>query len=388
MVSMTRSPATVSSTERRAAPHRAQLETLLRGTGVQLNGDRPWDPQIHDPRFYPRVLAEGSLGLGESYMDGWWDCEALDEMVSRLLRAQVDHAMRGWQDVLRVLTARLVNRQTLSRAREVGRQHYDIGNALYERMLGRYMMYSCGYWDGAADLDDAQRRKMNLIARKLGVERGMRVLDIGCGWGEMARFLADEYGAEVVGVTISERQAEYGRQLCAGLPVEIRLQDYRELDERFDRIVSIGMFEHVGARNYRTFMEQARHLLDPEHGRLLLHTIGSNRTTTRTDPWLERYIFPNSHLPSERQVTRAAGERWIMEDWHNFGADYDPTLCAWYANFEAAWPELEADYGETFFRMWRYYLLACAGSFRARKNQLWQIVYSPNGIPGGYRAPR
>ena len=367
---------------------REQARRLLEHADIRLNGDRPHDMQVHNPRTYARVLAQGSLGLGESYMDGWWDAERLDEFFHRLLRARIDEKVRhSWAEYLDLMRARLINLQTPSRAYRVGEHHYDIGNELYKRMLGRYLVYSCGYWAEADNLDDAQIAKIDLICRKLGIEPGMRVLDIGCGWGEAARYIAERYGAEVVGVTISREQAEYGRRLCEGLPVDIRLQDYRELDERFDRILSVGMFEHVGYKNYRTFMDTAARYLSQD-GLFLLHTIGNNRTSVTTDPWIARYIFPNSMIPSAKQITEAAEDRFIIEDWHNFGIDYDRTLCAWYENFEAAWPEFKEQYGARFHRMWKYYLLSCAGSFRARLNHLWQIVLSPRGRPGGYRSVR
>jgi len=367
--------------------YRAQLERLLGPCDVRFNGERPYDIQIHDERTYARVVAQGSLGFGEAYMDGWWDCHQLDEAICRILRHRVDAAVQPWREIPRALLARVVNFQTRQRALRVGQQHYDIGNRLYERMLGRHMVYSCGYWRRADNLDDAQRAKMDLICRKLHLEPGMRVLDIGCGWGELARYMAAEYGVEVTGVTISREQADYGAELSRDLPVDIRLEDYRETGGTFDRIVSVGMFEHVGYKNYRTFMEVCARLLRPD-GLLLLHTIGNNFTTTRTEPWIERYIFPNSMIPAAAQVANATDQLFVIEDWHNFGADYDPTLMAWYANFDAAWPELAADYGERFYRMWRYYLLSCAGSFRARMNHLWQIVLSPRGVAGRYDAPR
>ena len=370
-----------------AEHYREQAQRLLDHAGIRINGDRPFDMQVHDPRTYARVMAQGSLGLGESYMDQWWDCEQLDAFFHRLLRARLDKKIRSWAQYFDILRAKLVNLQTPQRSFKVGEHHYDIGNDLYARMLGRYLVYSCGYWAEADNLDDAQIAKIDLICRKLGIEPGMRVLDIGCGWGESARYIADRYGAEVVGVTISREQAEYARELCAGLPVEIRLQDYREVDERFDRILSVGMFEHVGYKNYRTFMQTACRYLAPD-GLFLLHTIGNNFSTVTTDPWISRYIFPNSMIPSAKQVTEAAEGCFIIEDWHNFGTDYDRTLRAWFANFDAAWPELADEYGARFYRMWRYYLLSCAGSFRARVNQLWQIVLSPSGQEGGYRSVR
>jgi cyclopropane-fatty-acyl-phospholipid synthase len=320
-------------------------------------------------------------------MDGWWDCQRLDEFFTRLFRARLDEKVRSWRLLLPYLKARVFNLQKPSRAFQAGQHHYDIGNELYRRMLDRRMIYSCGYWRDAANLDEAQEAKLDLCCRKLGLEPGLRLLDIGCGWGGTLRFAAESYGVEGVGVTVSEAQVELAREACRGLPVEIRLQDYRGLDERFDRVLSVGMFEHVGVKNYRTFMRVVERCLE-EGGRFLLHTIGGNRSVAGIDPWMERYIFPDAVLPSVRQIAAAAEGIFVLEDWHGFGPDYDRTLMAWHANFEAAWGELEDQYDERFRRMWRFFLLACAGGFRARSNQLWQILFTPSGIEGGYRAPR
>lgn len=367
--------------------YRRKIERLLEGTDVQLNGDRPWDVQVHDERFYRRVLAEASLGLGESYMDGWWDSERIDELMTRILTAGLDRKMVARIMALDVVRAKLLNLQSKRRAFTIGEEHYDIGNDLYERMLDKGMNYSCGYWKNATTLDEAQEAKIDLAARKLKLEPGMRVLDIGCGWGGAARFIAERYGCEVVGVTVSREQVAYAQEHHGHLPVDIRLQDYRDVNETFDRIISIGMFEHVGAKNYDTFMNTVRGLL-AEDGLFLLHTIGGNRSVHQGDPWMSRYIFPNSMLPSAKQITTAAEELFVMEDWHNFGAHYDTTLLHWVENFDAAWPELKDKYGERFYRMWKYYLLSSAAGFRARKNQLWQIVFSPRGVRGGYESIR
>jgi len=367
--------------------YRHRIEKLLDRVDVEIDGDRPWDIQVRDERFYGRVLASGSLGLGEAYMDGWWDCERLDEFFYRVLRGRLDTQVRGWTQVWSVVQAGLFNLQKGARAFQIGQRHYDIGNELYRRMLDRRMIYSCGYWQDAANLDQAQEAKLDLVCRKLGLQEGMRVLDIGCGWGGTVRFAAERHGVEAVGITVSEEQVKVGRDLCRGLPVEIRLQDYRDLDEEFDRILSIGMFEHVGRKNFRTFMRVVRRCLQDD-GLFLLHTIGRNLSTFKNDPWIERYIFPNSMLPSARQICAASEGVFVLEDWHSFGLDYDRTLMAWVANFAARWGEIEDQYDERFRRMWTYYLLSCAGSFRARMNQLWQVVLSPGGVADGYRAPR
>jgi cyclopropane-fatty-acyl-phospholipid synthase len=250
-------------------------------------------------------------------------------------------------------------------------------------MLDRRMVYTCAYWNGATTLDEAQENKLDLVCRKLGLSPGMRVLDIGCGWGAFGKFAAERYGAQTVGITVSREQVELGRELCRGLPVTFELQDYRDLQGRFDRVVSLGMFEHVGEKNYRTFMQTVRRAL-ADDGLFLLHTIGSPRTVHATDPWIGRYIFPNSLIPSAEQISRAFDGLFVLEDWHSFGADYDKTLMAWWHNFDELWPTLRDRYGDRFYRRWRYYLLTCAGSFRARSNQLWQVVLSPRGVPGGY----
>jgi cyclopropane-fatty-acyl-phospholipid synthase len=363
-----------------------RVEELLAHADVEIGGSRPWDIQVHDERLYARVIAQGPLGLGESYMDGWWDVEVLDEF-HRVLRARLEERVRPLADWVRALRARAINLQRRSRAFEIGRRHYDIGNDLYRGMLDRRMIYSCGYWKDASSLDEAQEAKLDLVCRKLGLRPGMRVLDIGCGWGGAVQYAAERYGVEAVGITVSEEQVELARELCEGLPVEIRLQDYRELNEGFDRIFSLGMFEHVGCKNYAEFMRVVRRCLKDD-GLFLLHTIGGNRSVNVTDPWMARYIFPRSVLPSARRIAEASEGVFVIEDWHSFGTDYDKTLMEWYGNFAAGWDRLSDRYDERFRRMWTYYLLSCAGSFRARKMQVWQIVLSPGGVAGGYVAPR
>jgi cyclopropane-fatty-acyl-phospholipid synthase len=363
-------------------------QRLLSLAEIEINGSNPWDIQVYDDTFYRRVLDRGTLGLGESYMDGWWDCEKLDEFFYRVLRAQLDTRIkRNYRLLLSILLAKLMNLQSRRRAFHIGEKHYDTGNELFECMLDKRMVYSCAYWKDSSTLDEAQESKLDLICRKLGLKPGMRLLDIGCGWGSFAGYAAEKYGVSVVGITVSREQVELGKTLCNGLPVEIRLQDYRDIDDTFDHIVSLGMIEHVGYKNYREYMKVVHRCLKDE-GLFLLHTIGGNRSVTSTDPWINRYIFPNGMLPSIKQLGAAIEELFIMEDWHNFSADYDKTLMAWYTNFRAKRHPLIPRYDDRFLRMWEYYLLSCAGAFRARSNQLWQIVLSKRGVPGGYNSLR
>ncbi len=358
---------------------------LLAKADIRINGDRPWDIRVTDNRVFPRTFAQGSLGFGEAYMDGWWDCEAIDEMLTRVFRSDIEKDIRSWRTLALMAKSRLFNQGRVAKAYEIGEKHYDAGNDLYEAMLDTRMVYTCGYWKDARNLDEAQEHKLDLVCRKIGLKEGMRVLDIGCGWGSFAKFAAERYGAQVVGVTVSKEQVELGNKRCEGLPVEIRLQDYRFIEGEFDRVISLGMFEHVGYKNYKTFMDVCHRVLTDD-GMLLLHTIGRNYSVHSTDPWIDKYIFPNSMLPSIEQIGRAAGKLFVMEDWHNFGTDYDKTLLAWYDNIESAWSRLPS-YDDHFQRMWRFYLLSSAATFRARKNQLWQIVYS-KGLPKGYRSLR
>jgi cyclopropane-fatty-acyl-phospholipid synthase len=369
------------------ASRRSIVEDVLARGDIQINGTRPWDIQVHDDRFYGRVLAEDSLGLGESYVEGWWDAEALDQFFFRLLGIDLSDVRMSWRRKWTLLKDRLLNRQSKSRAFEVGKKHYDRGNDLFEVMLDPTMTYTCAYWKNAETLEEAQKAKLDLVCRKIGLQSGQTVLDIGCGWGSFLKFAAENYGASGVGVTVSEEQAALGRERCRDLPVEIQLKDYRDVDGQFDHVVSLGMFEHVGPKNYRTFFEKVDDCLK-EDGLLLLHTIGNTFSDRTTDPFTEKYIFPNSVIPSIRQIGDATEHLFVMEDWHNFGQYYDPTLMAWNENFESGWDELRPRYGDNFYRMWRYFLLSGAGSFRVRKMQLWQIVFSKEGIIGGYTPVR
>lgn len=372
----------------RGSRARERLQELLAPLDVRLDGGRPFDLQVHDERLFNQALAGGIRGILDAYVDGWWDCERLDELAARALSVDLDLPASSKLSLLwRHLVARLVNRQTRRKSLAV-RRHYDLGNDLFRAMLDSRMVYSGAYWSEAVDLDMAQEAKLDLVCRKVALQPGMRVLDIGCGWGSFAKFAAERYRVTVVGITLSRNQLELGRSLCAGLPVELRLQDYRDLRaERFDAVVSIGMFEHVGYKNYRAFAQVVRRCLQGD-GLFLLQTIGRKTSSVDSDPWIAENIFPNSMLPSARQITAAFERLLLLEDWHNFGADYDKTLMAWCANFEANWPALREKYGERFYRMWRCYLLTCAGTFRARDNQLWQIVFSRRGVPGGYRSIR
>lgn len=419
---------------------RKWLEELLAHADIRLDGDRPFDIRVHDERLFDRVTAAGTLGAGEAYMQGWWDCEALDRLFARAIGAGLENRLRLNLYTL-ALTVRhtLFNMQSSGRAPMVARRHYDFGNELFEAMLGPNMNYSCAWWSGLEDvkkkkaslrataqarglsttgsgapapedctdglpacypqqpgarLEEAQNAKMELICRKLQLEPGMTVLDIGCGWGSLARYMARNYGCHVTGISISHNQIEWARQReqeadgPAG-PGRISwiLGDYRDLRGEFDRIVSVGMFEHVGSKNYRRYFRTAREVLKP-HGLFLLHTIGSLSLRAGCDPWISRYIFPNGQLPTLDAILRACQGLFVLEDCHNMGADYDPTLMAWHERLDQGLRAGAFDLTDAEARMFRYYLLTCAAAFRCRDIELWQIVLSPGGVAAGYEAVR
>ena len=367
------------------ADFKKTVTDLLESVDIQVNGSRPFDIQVHNELFYSRVLSGKSLGLGESYMDGWWDCKSLDQFCYQMLRGRIDKQVKVKNPAFlaHVLKAYFLNAQSKKRAYIVGEEHYDTGNDLFSLMLDQRMNYSCGYWENADNLDQAQINKLDLVCRKLHLKPGMKVLEIGCGWGGFAKYAAENYGVSVHGVTVSKEQMDFAERSCIGLETKFEMKDYRELNTKYDAIVSIGMFEHVGYKNYRNYMEVAQRCLEGE-GLFLLHTIGRNTPSRSTDPWTNKYIFPNGMIPSPAQISKSLQGLFVVEDWHNFGQYYDPTLMAWNENFQKNYESLKDKYDQRFKRMWEYYLLMCAGTFRARRNQLWQLVLSKKGLMGGY----
>lgn len=364
-------------------------EGLLRQAGITVGGPNPWDIQVHDETVWADVVRHGTLGLGEAYMAGKWDCAALDEFFCRALVADLGSKVRMFETPwLTLLKTYLLNEQGRKKSLRVAEQHYNLGNDFYEAMLDPNMQYSCGYWtEGVTNLTEAQEAKLHLICRKLDLKAGERVLEIGGGWGGLARFAARHYGAEFTCYNISTEQVRWAREHNETLPVTHVIEDYRKIRGTFDKAVSVGMFEHVGYRYYRTFFETVHRSLKPG-GLFLLHTIGGVKSIPMGDRWIDTYIFPGGMLPSPMDIGKGTDGLFVLEDWHNFGAYYDPTLMAWNANFEAAWPRFRDKYGDRFYRMWRYYLLSCAGLFRSRSTQLYQLVLSKGGIPGGYKSIR
>ncbi|KRH79096.1 cyclopropane-fatty-acyl-phospholipid synthase [Ferrovum sp. JA12] len=366
------------------------LNRLFHQAGVTINGQQPWDIQIIHSKAYRDILMKWSLGLGESYMNHDWECRSIDNLICKLLDANLDEQVKGFARIpiaWHTIKSRLVNLQSIGRAFQVAEQHYDIGNDLFERMLDPLMMYSCGYWQYATTLEQAQRDKLEMICQKLELKPHDTLLEVGCGWGGLAYYAAKHYGVKVLGITVSKEQKKIAEERCQGLPVTIELMDYRELNGQFDKIVSVGMFEHVGLKNYQDFFTIIKRSLK-DSGLFLLHTIGNADSSRGTDPWINRYIFPNGKIPSALDIVKNIEGKFLVEDWHNFGHDYDRTLMAWHQQFNDHWPEIKSRYDDRFYRMWNYYLLSCAGYFRSRYGQLWQIILTTRHRRQDYRSVR
>ena len=369
------------------------VEELLLHADIKIGGDRPQDIQVHNDGLYGRVLKDRELGLGEAYMDGWWSSKRPDDTITRILTADLGSKVRLSPSVIASGTASVVksavtNRQSVKNARKNAQHHYNIGNDLYELMLDNTMIYSCGYWKKAKTLDQAQTDKLDLICRKLDLKKGMTLLDIGCGWGGFSEYAAKEYGGIVTGISPAEEQVKLAKARTKGLKVTIQQKDYRHMTGQFDRIVSIGMLEHVGVKNYPEFYRVCKKLLKPG-GVMLHHTIGANHSYNVNEAkWIDKYIFPGGMIPTLSELVGPAEDMFTMEDVQNFGPDYDKTLMAWHAKFVKNYPKISDTYDEQFYRMWEYYLLMFAAGFRSRGLQLYQVVMRNVEVSDRYDSPR
>ncbi|MDP2705295.1 MAG: cyclopropane fatty acyl phospholipid synthase [Patescibacteria group bacterium] len=368
------------------------VEALAREAEFTINGSQPWDMRVKDEGFFDRLVRFGSLGLGESYMDGWWESDDLEETIGRILKANLPlKIIRSPRLLLSIASQYIAGLFGVigmkKRAFESAKKHYDLGNEMFEKMLDKRMIYSCGYWRNAKSLDKAQEDKLDLICKKLKLKKGMKLLEIGCGWGGLLEYAARNYGIKGVGITVSKEQAAMARERVKDLPIEIRIEDYRDTVGEFDRIVSVGMFENVGYKYFPIFFKKVLSLLK-DKGVFLIHTIGTNAPGVRGDPWFEKYIFPNCMLPELTQIEKASRAYFILEDLQNFGPDYATTLREWFKRFNNAWPTLKEKYGERFYRMWKYYLLSSAATFHVRDNQLWQFVFRKHQTEGTYESVR
>jgi cyclopropane-fatty-acyl-phospholipid synthase len=353
----------------------ARVRDLLARAGVAVDGGRPWDIRVANPAFYRRALDGGSLAVGEAYADGWWEAERLDEFFHRVFKAGLHERLApspwsGW----RSLAGRLFGRRGRTHAPEA------LGSDVFRAMLGRRMSGACAYWKDARALDDADEAALELACRKLELKAGMSVLDMGSGWGAFARYAAERHGVSVVGVDISQERVQLARELCKGLPVALRVQDYEEVRGRFDRVVSLGLMEHAGAGSCRAVMAAAARCLKAD-GVALIHTAARNRAAGPRERWPAAGVLLEDGAPALSRLAAAAEGLFVIEDVHNLGTHYAPTLLAWHENLARRWPGLSGRYGDRLYRTLTFGLLSTAGRFRARQGQLYQIVMTRPGRP-------
>lgn len=355
-------------------------KNLLQKADIQIEGIRPWDIRIRHPDFFKRIMLQGLLGLGESYMDGWWECDRLDIFIYKFLANKLDDAVpENFSDILMILSEKIFNRKSDDCDSRVLVKKYDIGYDVFTHMLDPYMQYSCGYWRNGATLAEAQEAKLKMICEKLQLAPGMRVLDIGCGWGGTAEYIARHYDVYVEGITNSTEEQKVAQSRCQGLDITIMLEDYQDLsDDKFDRVIALGTLEYIELKNYSDFFKAVARSLKPD-GLFLLHSTGSTQLVNHVGPWLNKYIFPNGCLPSGQQLVQSIEPYFVIEDWDNLGTDYDKTLMSWSEKINESWPVLSMNHSPKFKRMLDYYLCSGAGFFRAGRIQLRQILFCMGG---------
>lgn len=363
--------------------------TDVDGRTTVLEGKKPGPSsamRIHDPSFRRKLLLNPQLALGEGYMNGLYSIEKGDlyDLVSLCMRNSHSIDSGAWYAVLawfHRLGRSVMQYNPIGRAQRNVAHHYDLSDALYDLFLDADRQYSCAYYSADSQpLEEAQENKKRHIAAKLLIEPGMKVLDIGSGWGGLGIFLAQATDAQVVGVTLSEEQHKVScrRAIDMGVVdwVDFRLLDYRLLEEEFDRIVSVGMFEHVGITHYPEFFEKARDLLKDE-GVALLHTIGRADGPGYTNPWIRKYIFPGGYCPALSEITPPL-ERTGMytTDIEVLRLHYAETLKAWRRRFLANKHKVEEIYDERFCRMWEFYLAGSEAAFRCGGHVVFQIQFA------------
>ena len=365
--------------------------TLFAKADIKINGNRDWDIQVHDERFYSRLLFHGSIALGEAYVDGWWDCKDVEQFIYRVLHYrlvnsktyELQHFGASFLKNTRFIWKKLINPQSIRRAAKDVRYHYNLGNDLFAATLDETMTYTCGYFKDTNDLKQAQIDKMKLVCQKLNLQKGMRVLDIGCGWGSLAKYMADNYEVTVVGLTLSEEQKTFADNQCTNSDVTIELCDYRNHNGKYDRIVSIEMIEHVGAKNLKSFMQKADKNLN-EDGLMLLQFDGKSESINWNYSWIEKYVFPGTVTPSMQQIAKSSENLFFLVDWHDFTKDYHLTMNCWHENFLKNWDNIKDNYDERFFRLWKFYLTCAPATALVNTQHLWQIVLQKNNSEKQY----
>lgn len=352
--------------------------TKVRFVYDKMNSE--YDILVKDKNMFNRFISNGEVGFSEGYMNNEFDMNVksvIYELLKKKKLLENSIKSKSFQYVILNLIGQVYSylpNNTLTSSKKNISHHYDIGNDLYEKMLGETMQYTCAYFNKPnMTLNEAEYAKMNLIIKKLDIQDGMTILDIGCGFGSFGYYIVKQFNVKVVGCSLSEKQVEYANNNYKHPNLKILLEDYRNMKGKFDRVYSVGMFEHVGRNNYNTYFNKCYELLKND-GIMLLHTIATNTRVWHNNHFIGKYIFPGCELPHQSNLDGKFIEKWHLEDWQNFGLSYEKTLLAWRQNI-GNWEGLDK-YDEKFRRMWDLYIFGAAGSFHNRHICLWQVVYT------------
>lgn len=357
-----------------------KLQIINNKTSTISTNNNP-DIIVNNNNFYTKLLKHGEIGLGESYVDKDWDSNNLEETLYNLIinQKKIENAIikNSPNLIIKKLLDIPSDIFSTDNTKNDIKFHYDIGNKLYENMLGKSMLYSCAYfYKQGLSLDEAQYAKLDLIAKKLNLKEGMRVLDIGCGFGTAAIYLSKKFNVNILGISLSKEQINYFNSIYTGTQVQVIYKDYRELtrehNNSYDCIYSIGMFEHIGINNHIDYYNKCFKLLKT-NGTMLIHTIVSNKRLYSHNSWITKYIFPGAELPHISDFTKKYTDNWLLQDLQCIGKSYSKTLLAWKKNINDS--SVFNNYDDKFKRTWNYYLLLCSAAFRAREITVFQLVY-------------
>jgi cyclopropane-fatty-acyl-phospholipid synthase len=365
------------------------LKLLLAGADIEVGRSPSAEIIVHDDSFYRDVLTTGSLGLGDSYIDGKWDCEKIDELIYKILTLGIHQKLAPVYNIAGEIKRRALNLQSRERAKQVIEEHYDLPSEFYASFLDPYFQYTCARFEGTADLDKAQEIKMGNICKKLGLKAGDKVMDIGGGWGGLAHFMASNCGVEPTVVTLSKTQAEHIKR-TRGDEIKVQLCDYRdipdELNGRFDAVTAVGILEHIGHQNYADFMGAVDRVLKPS-GKLLIHTLYTPQSRPVSNAWLHKHIFPNGELAPREMIEENLssdfepadgpnGEKSTEEPaFEDITPNYFPTLHTWKDRLTESQKAGKINLSEREFRKWIYYFMSCAGAIKAGHMRVGQFLY-------------
>lgn len=378
--------------------YKSHVISFLEKAGIAIGGPNDFDIHVNDDRFYEMFFKDRTVGAGEAYTEGFWDVKDLKLLAEKIfLSGKLDHQY----GFLNNLIYQLNKAQGKLKALFDIKKTYDHNIELYRAMLDKRLLYTCAYWNNidysVANLDLAQEQKLELVCQKLGLHqqpKGQSILDYGCGFAGFAKYAHEKYGAKVVGITISKLQYKVAKEICKGLPIEIRFQDYRDIPkgELYDHLVALGIIEHITVKNAREFILNAKsHLKNEKYqdNRFVLHGMFTNGTEHRIDPWMEKYIFPGAEIFTFKHLFDMIHGVFYCQDFHPFGPDYSLTADAWYQRLEMNYGNLlPSEQNNEFMRTFEFYLKTASASFLTQRNNLMQMVLTHGPVINGLEPVR